>query len=148
MGPEETATRAVIEINWIALPAAILALIGILGIFLKLGRRDRKLDEHSETLEELRKMDLMTFQDCLKTQETCRSIQERANAQLAVGLQKVADQLESNRIAFENELRMDRTELFREMKADRESVQKEMKQLNLSMGQLQGILQKTTEERR
>jgi F0F1-type ATP synthase membrane subunit b/b' len=124
------------ELNYLALPGALLALIGVIAIFMKIGRKDQQfmdqkkaIEEHSKLLKDCANKKMVTAEDCEKTQGACVEQQREANRRI---IADIAD--------IKNELQMNRKDLFKEVKEDREAVHRELMKINNTIGEISGLI--------
>jgi len=124
------------ELNYLALPGALLALIGVIAIFMKIGRKDQQLmdldnkaKEHAKLLNDCADKKLVSAEDCKNIQGACVAQQKEDNKRILADIAEI-----------KAELQMNRKDFFREIKEDREAVHKELSNLNSKVGEITGLV--------
>ena len=124
------------EINYLALPGALLALVGVIAVFMKIGRKDQKfmeysnkIKDHAQLLKDCADRKLVSAKDCKDTQHACVDQQREANTRIIADIADV-----------KRELQMNRKDIFGEIREDRESVHKELIKLNNIVGEINGLV--------
>jgi hypothetical protein len=122
--------------NYIAIPSALAAIIGVIAIFILIGRKDQqlmdhtsKLKDHGDTLKECGKKNTVTIENCRVMQDACIRNQREANERIIADIADV-----------KNELQMNRRDIFGEIREDKESVHKELIKLNNIVGEINGLV--------
>ena len=111
--------------EWLKTPAIILSCIGVISVFLKIGRKDKTLEDHGQTiknhallLKELGERKLLTESHCKAEQERCMKIQGENNSAIMESI----------------------SELKKEVRGDRETSHAELMKITKSVGRIEGII--------
>jgi len=111
--------------DWLKTPAIIMSCIGMISVFIKLGRKDKTLEDHSKSignhqklLDEYVKRKLLTEGDCKAEQARC-----------------VKNQADNNAAIIESI-----SELKKEVRGDRKTSHAELMKITKSVGRIEGII--------
>ena len=106
-------------------PAFVIACIGIVALFVRVGRKDKTLEDHTQSIKEHGKLlkqcadrKLLTEDDCKESQERCMKSQSESNSAL---MQSISD-------------------LRKEVRDNREGSHLELMKITKSVGRIEGII--------
>ena len=122
--------------HYIAIPSALAAIIGVIAIFILIGRKDQqlmdhtsRLKDHGETLKECSKKNIVTVENCRVIQDACIGRQKEANERI---IDDIAD--------LKKDVRNNRLEIMNQVNADRETVRNELMKLTQIIGKIDGAV--------
>jgi len=94
----------------IATPASILALVGLIGIFVSLGRKDKTLEDHtaaiknhSDLLRQCQERGLVSADQCQDAQALCVKQQSTDNQQILAEISALKADIKNNREELKRE---------------------------------------------
>lgn len=123
-------------VGYIAIPGSLLAIIGVIAIFMKIGRKDQqlmdqsnKLKEHTDVLKKCGDKKVISVEECEKIQGACVTRQKEDNLKI---ISDIAD--------LKNDVKNNRLEVLQEVKHDRETVHQELMKLTQIVGKIDGAV--------
>lgn len=106
-------------------PAFVIACLGIVALFIRVGRKDKTLEDHTQTIKEHGKLLKQCADKKLLTEDDCKSAQGRC----------MQTQTENNTAIMQNI-----SDLRSEVRDNREGSHTELMKIAKSVGRIEGVI--------